>query len=271
MNQKIFTILLLCAGTLCASAQTTILKSLDRDQYLARVKMLDEFFARFNGEEKRNDMPEEYSDRASNIMFLFDLSKYKSKNDNDFIAIKNFSNHVIASKSSLKYEDANWFATIKCHGKLGQRKVIFNMFLCVEKRDSTMYRWAISNVEGDIFQTSRNKTHKELFIMPNDNEQFFQSIIKTTTETYKYIDDYVKNGYKADALSTFLALVRYNQLKIEAITDVQFTFLQVPNYAFTVKYFERDNKNVGWLIDSYKQMSEKEKNILFKKYTNKNI
>ncbi len=256
--------ILLCAETLCVSAQTTILEALDRDQYLARVKMIDEFFARFNCEEKRNDVPEEYSDCASNILLLFDLSKYKSRNDSGFVAAKNFASHVVTSKSLLRYEDADWFAKIKCHGKLGQKKVVFDMFLCVEERDSAMYRWAISNVEGDIFLTSRDNPHKELFIMPNDNEQFFQSVKKTTTETYKYIDDYVKKGYKADALSTFLALVRHNQLKIEAITDVQFVFLQVPGYAFTVKYFERDNKNVGWLIDSCTIMSNQEKDLLLK-------
>lgn len=256
--------ILLCAGTLCVSAQTTLLGALDRDQYLARVKMIDEFFARFNGEEKRNDMQEEYSDSVSNILLLFDLSKYKSKSDSDFVVAKNFANHVVANKYLLRYEDANWFAKIKCHGKLEQKKAIFNMLLCVEERDSAMYRWAISNVEGDIFLNSRDNPHKELFIMPNENEQFFQSVKTVTTETYKYIDDYVKKGYKADALSTFLALVRHNQLKIEAITDVEFVFLQVPDYAFTVKYFERENRNVGWLIDSCTEMSDQEKDLLLK-------
>lgn len=265
MIKKIFLIILLCAGTLYVPAQTTILESLDREQYLARVKMIDEFFARFNCEEMRNDMPKEYSDSVSNILLLFDLSKYKSKSDSNFIAAKNFATHAIASKSLLKYEDSNWFAKIKCHGKLGQKKVMFNMYLCVEKRDSIMYRWAISNVEGDIFLNSRDNPHKELFIMPNDNEQFFQSVIKTTSETYKYIDDYVKKDYKADALSTFLTLVRFNLLKIETITDIQFIFLQVPEYIFTVKYFERDNKNVGWLIDSFSKMSDQEKELLLKK------
>lgn len=264
MARRIFPMILLCAGTLCVSAQTTILKALDRNQYLARVKMVDEFFARFNGEEKRKDMPEEYSDSISNILLLFDLSKYKSKSDSGFVAAENFAGHVVASKSLLRYEDANWFAKIKCHAKLGQKKTVFNMFLCVEERDSAMYRWAISNVEGGIFLNSRDNPHKELFIMPNDNEQFFQSVKKATTETYKYIDDYVKKKYKADALSTFLALVRHDQLKIEAITDVQFVFLQVPDYAFTVKYFERDNKNVGWLIDSCTKMSDQEKDLLLK-------
>lgn len=256
--------ILFCAGTLCVSAQISIVDALDRSQYLARVKMLEEFVARFNCEERRHDVPEAYSDSVSNIMLLFDLSKYKSKNDSGFIAAKRFANHVVSSKVILRYEDSDWFAKIKCHGKLGQKKVEFEMFLRVEERDSAVYRWVISNVEGDIFFNSRDNPHEELFIMPNDNEQFFQSVKKLTTETYKYIDDYVKKGYKADGLSAFLALVRYNQLKIEFITDVQFMFLQVPGYTFTVKYFERDNRNVGWLIDSCVQMSDQEKKLLLK-------
>lgn len=256
--------ILFCAGTLCVSAQISIVEALDRSQYLARVKMLEEFVARFNCEEKRNDISEAYSDSASNILLLFDLSKYESKSDSGFIAAKRFANHVVSTGLVLKYEDSDWFAKIKCHGKLGQKKVEFDMFLRVEERDSAMYRWAISNVEGDIFLNSRDNPHNELFIMPNDNEQFFQSVKKITTETYKYIDDYVKKGYKADGLSTFLALVRHNQLKIEAITDVQFVFLQVPGYAFTVKYFERDNINVGWLIDSCVKMSDPKKKLLLK-------
>ena len=100
--------------------------------------------------------------------------------------------------------------------------------------------------------------------MPNDNEQFFMSLRKTTTESYKFIDDYVKHSYHADALSTFLALVRSNLLKIDAVTDVEFFFLQVPGYVFTIKYFERDNKNAGWLIDSCSKMSKFDKEILIK-------
>lgn len=260
----VFTIILFFAETICVSAKTSIIATLDRDQYLTRVKMIDEFIARFNGDEKRNDVPEEYSDRESNILLLFDLSKYKSKSDSGFIAASNFAQKVIVNKTFLRYEDTDWFAKIKCHGKLGQKRIIFSMLLCVEERDSAMYRWAISDVEGDVFLNSKNIPHKELFIMPNDNEQFFQSVKKVTAETYKYIDDYVKKEYNADALSTFLALVRHNQLKIEAISDVQFIFLQVPDYIFSVKYFERNDMNAGWLIDSCREISDTEKDLLLK-------
>ena len=95
--------------------------------------------------------------------------------------------------------------------------------------------------------------------MPNEHEQFFMSINKMTSESYKFIDDFVKCSYYADTLSTFLALVRSNQLKIESVTDIEFVFLQVPDYEFRVKHFERDSKNSGWLIDSFSKISPEEK------------
>lgn len=257
---------MVCAGVYPTLAQTGIFELLNRRQYLAKVKLVDEFFARFNGDEKRVDLGPEYSNRESGVLLLFDITKFKSKKDSNFVAANIFAQHVTENDVRLDYSDKNWFAKIMCHGRLGQKKITFNMFLCVEKRDSAMYRWAISDVEGDIFNNSRDKAHKELFIMPNDNEQFFMSVRKTTTETYKFIDDYVKQSYKADALSTFLALVRNNQLKIDAVTDVEFIFLQVPGYIFTVKHFERENNNAGWLIDSCTEISEKEKEKLLKNW-----
>lgn len=265
MKRLLFSILLIYISTCYIGAQIQIFDTLNRDQYLARVKLLDEFFARFNGEEIRNDVTEEYRNRESGILLLFDLSQFQSKQDSTFVMAENFAHFVVQNKSKLNFEDKNWFARIKCHGKLGKEKVSFFMFLCVEERDSSMYRWAISNVEGNIFLNSRDYPHNELFIMPNDNEQFFQSIRKITSETYEYIDDYVKKEYKADALSTFLTLVRSNQLKIEAVTDIEFVFLQVPGYMFKVIYFDRNNKNAGWLICSCTKLSEEGKEKILKK------
>ena len=265
MNRLLLVVFIVCAGAYSVPAQNSVFELLNRGQYLAKVKLVDEFFARFNGDELRNDLGSEYSDRASGILLLFDIAKFKSKADSDFIAAKAFAHHAVKHNAKLNFENENWFAKIKCHGKLAQKSVTFDMILCVEERDSAMYKWVISDVEGGVFLTSRNKPHKDFFIMPNDHEQFFMSVRKITTETHRFIDDYVKQDYKADALSTFLALVRSNQLKIEAVTDVEFVFLQVPEYVFTVKHFERETKNAGWLIDSCKKISEKEKVKLIKK------
>ncbi len=258
-------VILVCVGAISVPAQTGVFNLLNENQYFAKVKLVDEFFARFNGEEKRKDLNLKNSDRESNILLLFDFSKFKSKKDLDFIKAKSFAHDVYNNNYKIHFEDKNWFAKIKCHGRLGKKEITFPMFLCVEMRDSGMYKWVISDVEGEMFCTSRDKSHKEFFLMPNDNEQFFQSIRRATTETSKYIDDYVKNDYKVDALSVFLTLVRSNQLKIDAVTDVEFCFLQIPGYIFTVKYFERESLNAGWLIDSCKMMTDTAKVKLLKK------
>ena len=69
-------------------------------------------------------------------------------------------------------------------------------------------------------------------------------------ESYRYIDDYALTGYMPDKLSVFLTLVRSGLLKVNYVSDVEFVFFQVPGYKFSVKLFERESKNAGWLISS---------------------
>ena len=71
-------------------AQTGVFELLNRDQYMAKVKLVDEFFARFNGEETRKYLGPEYADRESGVLLLFDIAKFKSKADSNFIAAKTF-------------------------------------------------------------------------------------------------------------------------------------------------------------------------------------
>jgi hypothetical protein len=251
--------ILLCIITLATPvrSQADYLGSLNRSLYLARVKLVDEFFARFNGEEFRPDINQNYANRIDGILLLLDLQKYESKNDSNFVRASEFAQRAAEDSVKLNFEDRDWYAKIQCKGKLNKADVSFAMYLTVEDRGNSMYRWAISAVDGDVFLTSRDRPHNELFIMPNDDEQFFQSVPRITTETYQFIDDYVKESYTADPLSVFLTLVRSNQLKIEKIDDVEFVFMQVPEYIFTVKYFDRDNMNAGWLINSITKCEEK--------------
>jgi hypothetical protein len=248
-----------------AFAQSTYLGGLNRDLYLAKVKLIDEFIARFNGEEIRLDVSKEYANRKEEVLTLLNLQNYSSKNDSAFICAEIFAQAVARDSIMLNFEDRDWYAKIRCRGKLNKEEVCFTMNLSVESNDGFIYRWVISDVDGSIFYTSRDKPHTELFIMPNDNEQFFQSIPKISTETSALIDDYAKDGYKADPLSVFLTLVRSNQLIIESVDQVEFVFLQVPGYIFTVKNFNRNSLNSGWLIDSIAKCDEENRLKILKK------
>jgi hypothetical protein len=236
-----------------------IFDNLNMPMYNARVKLVDELFARFNGVEKRENVGEQYSDRESNILMLFNLSQFKSKNDSSFVKAQSFAHIVAENGLFLNYSDTCWYAKAKCHGQLAKQSVEFFIYLFVEQRGDNMYKWVISDVEGGIFDNSRSRKHKELYIMPNAHEQSFSLLSRITIETNRYIDDYVINSYDSNALSSFLTLVRSGQLIIDYVTDVEFFFFQIPNYVFTVKHFERESMNVGWLISSLNELNEKDK------------
>lgn len=244
-------------------AQTIAFDEFNMPMYNARVKFIDEFFSRFNAKENSLNVDDKYSNRETNILLLFNRFLFKSKTDSLFLSAKMFSEKVVQDSIYLNYTDKAWYAKVKCNGTLNKKEIDFFLYLMVEKRGEHMYKWVIADAEGEIFNTSRHHPHNELFILPNDHEQSFLSLKRVTNETSKYIDDYVKQGYEASPLSVFLTLVRCGQLKIDYVSDVEFNFLQVPNYSFSVKYFERNDMNLGWLISSFERCNDtKKENIL---------
>lgn len=250
MKGKIFATFLTLGMVFSTEIHAQLFDLLNKPMYEARVKLLDEFYARFNGKEQRKGVEAKYADRKSNILMLLDLSRFKSREDSAFVAAEAFADKVVRDSIMVNYTDSCWFAKVKCHGMLAKKGVDFLLYLSIEQRGKDMYKWVVSDVEGSVFSTSRSIDHRELFLHPNDHEQSFVSLVRTTEETSRYIDDFVKDGYESDALSVFLTLVRCGQLKIDHVSDVEFVYLQVPGYCFSVKHFERETMNAGWLIGS---------------------
>ena len=66
--------------------------------------------------------------------------------------------------------------------------------------------------------------------------------------------------HRIDPTTAFLTLIYNGQLNIDYVEDLEFFFYQVPDYVFSIKEFNRnDSKNDGWLINSFKRITEQEK------------
>lgn len=241
-------------------------KLLDRELYFSKVKLIDEFIKRFNGEEiypNANSLKE--TDRINNIIALFDFHSLK-KDANILSYGEDFVTAIVRDSIQLHYSDTDWYAKIICNGFLGKKEVQFALYLKVESRGEDMYKWVLIGAEGEIFDLKPTEVKKVLpkrgeidessFILPNAHEVSFMSLAGITKNNAKNIMSFVEKDFRTNQLSVFLTLVNKGMLTISTTQDAEFVFCQVPNYLFKVKKFVREEKNSGWLIYSLEKISE---------------
>lgn len=258
--KRYFLCLALVIAFSIANAQKVITNDLNAGLYDSRIKLVDEFFDRFNGKEGHPDISRKDKDyRKKNLMFVFNGRMFKSKEDAKFKELQNFINTVIEKNISINYSDTTWFAKAVCHGKLKGKEVDFTLFLNVEHRKEDMYKWVIAKAEGDVFKLRPSLKSEKIMLMPDDHETNFMSLHRITTEKDDLISCYIQKNYPLDETSVFLSDVYNGLLDIDYVKDLQFIFYQVPNYVFRIKFIERETNNTGWLITNFDKVSEDEK------------
>ena len=258
--KRYFLCLALVSLFFVANAQKVITNDLNAELYDSRIKLVDEFFDRFNGKEGHPDISRKDKDyRKKNLMSVFNGRMFKSKEDAKFKELQNFINTVIEKNISINYSDTTWFAKAVCHGKLKGKEVDFTLYLNVEHRKEDMYKWVIAKAEGDVFKLKPSLKSEKIMLMPDDHETNFMSLHRITTEKDDLISCYIQKNYPLDETSVFLSDVYNGLLDIDYVKDLQFIFYQVPNYVFRIKFIERETNNTGWLITNFDKVSEDEK------------
>lgn len=258
--KRYFLCLALVSLFFVANAQKVITNDLNAELYDSRIKLVDEFFDRFNGKEGHPDISRKDKDyRKKNLMFVFNGRMFKSKEDAKFKELQNFINTVIEKNISINYSDTTWFAKAVCHGKLKGKEVDFTLYLNVEHRKEDMYKWVIAKAEGDVFKLKPSFKSEKIMLMPDDHETNFMSLHRITTEKDDLISCYMQKDYPLDETSVFLSDVYNGLLDIDYVKDLQFIFYQVPNYVFRIRFIERETNNTGWLITDFDKVSEDEK------------
>ncbi len=257
MRKYILTIVL-AIGYLCSYAQ--VFDMLNSDLYRGRVKLVSEFMKRFNGEEKNPYIdPNAKEIDKINLCQLFDADFIiKNRAEIESKAFQ-FVDSVLFNHVRINYSDPDWFAKTTCVSTFKGKEIKFDIYLVVEPRGKDMFKWVIADVKGDIFNLKPSRESEKIMLLPNEHESNFMRLNSITSEKDDYITLYSSQTSVVDRLTVFNTLIYYGFLNIEYVSDIEYTFLQVPGYAFTIKEFERESTNSGWLIESWQQMNANDK------------
>jgi len=260
MKTKIL-IVVLAYTTSLIQAQVTM-NMLNQELYHTRVKLVDEFISRFNGDEIRPDLRKDLQDlNKTNLLLLFNSKLFKSKNDSIFADAQEMVDTILAYGTKIQYSDTAWVAKAMCHGRFRGKDVDFVMYMTVEQREEDMYKWVIAKVEGEIFKLTPSVKSSKIMLSPDAHETNFMALRRVTTEKGDYITNYGLKNLSIDQTSVFYSYVYNGWLEIEYVKDLEFMFFQVPQYQFSIKHFDRDELNAGWLISSFQRISEQEKSL----------
>lgn len=242
------------------NAQISIGSMINAEQERARISLVDEFMKRFNGNQDRPDVTPDVKDyELKRFLVLFNGKMFKAFGDSTYMAATDFIKQINEDSTQLHYSDTTWIAKVRCHGKYKKQDVAFTLYLSVESRGEDMYKWVINKAEGEIFKLSPSAVSDKVIIRPDSHETKFMSLCHITTGKDDYITYYINKEKKVDETSVFLSYVNCGLLEIEYVEDLEFTFYQVPNYVFSIKEFNRNSFNDGWLISSFHKMSEPDK------------
>ncbi len=222
-----------------------------------QVKDLSQFIDRFNFQEHLSFRSDTSPNRYKNLISLLNLKDTALRRNPNAMA---FIKYVCDDKNKVKlsYKDKNWYAVAHCVFLYRNKEKIVNIILKPETSGNNGYNWVIDAVQSDLFTIPQNAKAASLFINPMNHEVNFSELSKALIKQ-KDISAYTSNGYKAEALSAFLFYVRNGDIQFKQIKTVDFNFLQVAGWFFTVKDFFRVDYNSGWLIASIKKMNEQEK------------
>lgn len=266
MNKYTLSILSLIA-VLCCNAQ--ILDALNSKLYYGRVKLVSEFMQRFNREEKSPYVDSTAHEvEKKNLCQLFDIEQILKNREIAEPQVFEFIDSTLTNDIKLRYSDAEWFAKVKCVGTINGAETTFSIYLTVESRGNDMYKWVINDVEGKIFDLTPSRESDKIMFLPNEHESNFMRLNSITSEKDDYITLYSSNCLDNNRLTVFNTLIYYNCLNIDYVSDIEYTFLQVPGYIFTIKEFERESTNSGWLIKEWHKISNAEKESLLQRIYN---
>lgn len=273
MIRKLFlSILSAFAVFYTANAQAVLPDVTMENDFKAQVKSLEEFQARFNGDEQKpgTDMGVDSLTRVNNLISLFDFKMSKGGlSQADFKQkLYSFVDSVIVTDTKFDMLSPQLFSECKCRFIYKGKTVNVTLVLQKEVLGKDKYRWAITGVKG-LSEAGVIATNKVYSISPVEHEIYFIGLQDLFNENPSHAFGYKSKNTRVDQLSVLLALVQEKAIKFDIVEEQVYHYLGVPGFVFTIKEKSRKGGNSGWLIDTFTRATDKDKlNYITRIYEN---
>lgn len=230
---------------------------IDEQELQFKVKLIDEFFRRFNYEtnykgepivEQPDSMPVDTVTKRKNLMTLFNLDTFMNAHKEMDSISTDFLDYVIRNNKKIHYADTTWYAEAVSSAIVDGKSYPIRIFLHTEQVKDVMYKWTITDVESNLFSHLVDSVNPKISIMPGAHGSSFITLPETINLNAKSVRSLFGKNYKPCILTVFDYLVSKGKLKMQNVTKVIYHF-RLDDYEFTVERFEKEKSyNQGWLI-----------------------
>lgn len=242
---------------ICMAEAQIFTQVIDEQELQFKVKLIDEFFRRFNYETdyKGDAIPARKDSTAidtvakrKNLMTLFNLDKFADKNKELDSLSSAFLDYVIKNDKHIHYADTTWQAEAVASFTMAGKSYPIRIFLRTEHVKDVIYKWVIEDVNTTALSCLADFVKSGVSIMPGAHGSSFITLPETINLNAKSVRSLFHKGYKQNVLTVFEYLVATGKIKMQSVTKVIYHF-QLDDYNFTVERFEKEKSyNKGWLI-----------------------
>lgn len=241
---------------------------IDEHELEFKVKLIDEFFRRFNYETNYKGDPAVTPNdsiaidtvmKRKNLITLLNLDTFTNKNKELDSISTDFLDYVIKNDKQIHYADTTWYAEAVSSFILGGRSYPIRIFLRTEHVKDVIYKWAITNVATPAFSSLTDTIKLDPSIMPGAHGSSFITLPEVVNLNAKSVQKLFHKNYQPNTLPVFAYLVSTDKLKLQNVTKVIYHF-QLGDYDFTVEKFEKEKSyNKGWLISKITKLKNNDK------------
>lgn len=218
----------------------------DLDEYLIKKFSLQafqiaQFVSRFNYDKK---IPiENESDNILSLLNLHDKKLLSKAREIGFL--DTFS---VARKNKIDINQNLWYANVNTTFTYRNKSLDVTISMKLDGDEVDGLSWIIFDVSSEIFNQPSFKTPTD-FINPHNNEISFSELAKAMVNQVD-LANFFSGSKSYSPISSFRDYVINKDLIFSHIKEVQYVFLDIAGFDFTVNYFMRMDMNSGWLISS---------------------